>query len=152
MRTPQTTSLVFRGSPGGAVRGMASALFLVIATACGSDATAPEATVSEERYVLQSVDGSQLPFAVPLPPGPVSVEVTAGSARVISDGSCSLSDTARVDNQGTVTTEVNAQSCTWTASGSAISFTFSDHTFTGTVVGTTLTLIQGPETWVYVRE
>ena len=152
MRTPQTTSLVFRGSPGRAVRGMASALFLVIAAACASDATAPEETVSEERYVLQSVDGSPLPFAVSLPPGPVSVEVTAGSVRVISTGTCSVSDTARIDNQGTVTTEVDIQSCTWTASGSAISLTFSDHAFTGTVVGTTLTLIQGDESWVYVGD
>ena len=128
-------------------------LLLVIVSACGSDATAPEDNpdpITVDVYTLQSVDGDPLPFLIPQG-APAIVEVTAGSATLSSDGTCSLSETSRIDFQGNVTTDVNNQSCTWTESGSAITLTFSDHTFTGSLVDSTLTVMQGDQPWVYVK-
>ncbi len=128
-------------------------LLLVIAAACGSDATAPEDNpdpITVDVYTLQSVDGDPLPFLVPQG-APAIVEVTAGSATLRSDGTCTLSETSRIDFQGNVTTDVNDLSCTWTASGSAITLTMSDQTFTGSLVDSTLTVMQGEQPWVYVK-
>ncbi len=129
-------------------------LLLVIAAACGSDATAPDDTpeaTSVDLYALQSVDGDPLPFLVPQG-APAIVEVTAGSAILRSNGTCSLSETSRIDFQGSVTTDVNDLSCTWTESGSAITLTFSDHTFTGSLVDNTLTITQEGLPWVYLKQ
>ena len=121
-----------------------AALFAGIA-ACGDDgdATGTSGTSIFGTYTLQTVDGTNLPFVL-FQIGNDKLEITAGSVRLNSDNTYSLSISLRVTQAGTVTTETDTGAGTFTATGSTIQFSDpgdGSGSFTGSISGNTLTII-----------
>ncbi len=125
-------------------------LLLVLAGGCG-DSTGPDAIPG--LYVLQSVNGDPLPYVLVQQPA-FTEEITAGQIQMNGDGTCSVSETFRVDDEGTVTTFTEDETCTWLANGSAISVTFpDDYVIIGSVVDGTLTIAnEDSDLLVFVRQ
>ncbi len=146
--------------------------FLILATAvlagglltpaCGDDPTEPESIVG--TYILQTLNGMNLPVAPtggpqpPTPPGGgvLIFEFTAGSVRLNSDDTCSLSLTFRTTIDGTVTaTGTDTDTCTYSVTGTTIRFDFPSEapisrTFpAGIISGNTITVVDGGDTFVF---
>jgi hypothetical protein len=128
---------------------------VVTLTGCGGgdDGTSPEATPAG-TYQLKTVDGSSLPY-VWFQFGDSQSEITAGQLIVASSGSCSMSLTTRDTDQGQVTTDTSSANCTWTVSGSVLTFTNSDDPteapFSGVWSGNRLTITDEGMTFVFER-
>ncbi len=122
-------------------------------TACGDDgdATGTGGTSIFGTYALQTVNGTSLPFVL-IQIGNDKIEVTAGSVRLNSDNTYSVSVTFRLTEAGTVTTETDTGAGTYTASGSTIQFSDSgdgEGPFTGSISGNTLTIIDEGVAFVF---
>ncbi len=80
------------------------------------------------------------------------LELTAGSATLNADLTCSLSLTQRETDQGTVTTDTLLQACTYTIDD-GFRLTPSGETFalSGSILGSTLTIIDGGRVFVFVK-
>ena len=115
--------------------------FLVFGlVACGDAGTGVEDIIG--TYVLQSIDGEGLPAVISEIGDPVLAEVTAGDVILNQDLTCSSSlATRRELEDGTVTTSVDAAECAYTFNGRAITLAFPSNTTSGTISGSTLTLI-----------
>ena len=112
--------------------------------ACGDDGIGPEDIVG--TYGLQSIDGEGLPAVFSEIGATVLAEVTAGSVTLNEDMTCSSSLTIRREQNGTVTTSVDAAECTYTFNSGAITLTFpagpaGGSTTSGSISGSMLTLI-----------
>ncbi len=124
-------------------------------TACGDDgdATGTGGTSIFGTYTLQTVNGSSLPFVV-IQVGNDKLEITAGSVRLNSDNTYSISISLRLTEAGTVTTETDTGAGTYTASGSTIQFSDSgdgEGPFTGSISGNTLTIIDEDVAFVFTK-
>ena len=114
--------------------------------ACG-DSTGPESVAG--RYALVSVNGTPLPFVL------VQVlenkfEITAGHIQLNSDGTCSAAVTFRTTEDGVVTTDTEADTCTWTQNNTAIVFTFPDgSTDAGSLIDGTISVTTDGVVLVY---
>ena len=122
-------------------------------TACGDDddATGTGGTSIFGTYALQTIAGTSLP-AVLLEVPDFKIEVTAGSVRLNSDNTYSISISLRLTDAGTVTTETETGAGTYTASGSTIQFSepgTGEGPFTGSISGNTLTIIDEGVTFVF---
>ncbi len=98
-------------------------------TACDGDSTGPGGIFG--TYTLVSIDGENLPVTLQILD--TEVEITAGSLRLNSDNTYTMSLTMTVEG----TTDTGDVSGTFTVDGSTIDF---DEGFTGTVSGNTLTV------------
>jgi hypothetical protein len=117
---------------------------------CGDDSVSPADVAG--TYTLQSVDGVVLPAILSEDESTGNlVEVTAGSATLNQDLTCSLSLDLRETDEGTVTTDTLLQPCTYTIDG-GFTLTPSGGTFalSGSIIGSTLTIIDGGLVFVFV--
>ncbi len=121
-------------------------------TACGDDGDSmgTGGTSIFGTYALQTIDGTSLPFVL-IQIGNDKIEVSAGSVRLNSDNTYSISISLRLTTAGTVTTETDTGAGTFTASGSTIQFSPGDgsNAFTGSISGNTLTIIDEGDTFVF---
>ncbi len=124
---------------------------VALLTACDGDSTGNGGSIVG-TYTLQTFNGENLPVEAlggpPFPPGVVFMfELTAGSVRLNSGNTCSVSITIRTtftDATGnvTVTTDTETDTCTYSVTGTAIRLTDSDGELTTVSInGNTLTLI-----------
>ncbi len=123
---------------------------VALLTACDGDSTGNGGSILG-TYTLQTWNGENLPVQAlggpPFPPGVVFMfELTAGSVRLNSDDTCSLSLTFRTTIDGTVTaTNTETDTCTYSVTGTTIRLIVDPQGFadlvTGTISGNTLTLI-----------
>ncbi len=120
--------------------------------ACGDDDSTGPGSVSG-TYTLQTIDGTSLPFVL-FQIGNDKIEITAGSVRLNSDNTYSISISLRLTRAGTVTTETDTGAGTYTASGSTIQFSDSgdgEGPFTGSISGNTLTIIDEGVAFVFTK-
>ena len=111
--------------------------------ACGDDSVSPADVAG--TYTLLSVDEVGLPATLSESESTgYLLELTAGSATLNADLTCSLSFTQRETDQGTVTTDTLVSACTYTIDDGFM-LTPSGETFAlnGSILGTTLTIIDG---------
>ncbi len=128
---------------------MAVALF----TACDGDSTGNGGSIVG-TYTLQTLNGESLPAQRP-GGGPVTMdELTAGSVRLNSDNTCSLSLTFQTTIDGTVTaTDTETDTCTYSVTGTTIRFDFpsGEAPITGTISGNTITIVVFGDTFVFTK-
>jgi hypothetical protein len=92
------------------------------------------------RYSLRSMNGETLPFVL-IQVVNDSVVVTSGHLQLNDDGTCSSSLSLTVTEGGQVTTETDSDTCTWTRTGSAIFFVWSDNsTDAGSLTGSQISV------------
>ncbi len=123
------------------------ALAVSLLTGCG-DATGPEAIAG--NYALRTINGQDLPFIL-VQVLSDKIEITAGSVRINSDNTYSTSVTVAITEGGTTTSETGTSTGTYTLNGTAITFTSEGETFTGSITGNTLTIIDEGLTLVYQK-
>ena len=98
---------------------MTLVMAVALLTACDGDSTGNSGSIVG-TYTLQTLNGMNLPVAPSGPPPPtppggavLTFELTAGSVRLNSDDTCSLSLTFRTTIDGTVTaTNTETDTCT----------------------------------------
>ena len=125
-------------------------LVLVGLGACGDDSVSPADVAG--TYILLSVDGEGLPATLSEDENSGNlVEVTAGSATLNQDLTCSLSFDLRETDQDTVNTDTVVSACTYTIDDGFM-LTLSEETVAlpGSILGSTLTLIDGGRTFVFL--
>ena len=118
--------------------------------ACGDDSVSPADVAG--TYTLLSVDGEGLPAILSEDESIGNlIEVTAGSATLNQDLTCSLSFDLRETDQGTVTTDTLVSACTYTIDD-GFRLTPSGETFSlsGSILGSTLTIIDGGRVFVFL--
>ncbi len=138
---------------------------VALLTACDDDTTGPGSIVG--TYTLQTFNGMNLPVVVdsvgpgPQPPpqpdiapsGVMSfiVELTAGSVRLNSGNTCSVSLTFRTTDDGTVTADTETETCTYSVTGTTIQLDFpGEAPITGTISGNTITFVdEDGDTFVF---
>ncbi len=135
---------------------------VALLTACEGDSTGNGGSIVG-TYTLQTFNGDNLPAGLPGGPvGPGGVvsmdEFTAGSLRLNSDDTCSLSLTERTtvtDATGnvTVTTDTRTGTCTYSVAGTTIQLDFllGDPPITGTISGNTITVVEDRNTFVFTK-
>lgn len=136
---------------------MTLVMAVALLTACDGDSTGNGGSIVG-TYTLQTLNGMNLPVAPssmppPTPPGAVlTFELTAGSVRLNSDDTCSLSLTFRTTIDGTVTaTNTETDTCTYSVTGTTIRFDFpGEAPVTGTISGNTITFIDR-DTFVFTK-
>jgi hypothetical protein len=95
---------------------------LAVATACGGDATGPNAKTPEGTYAISTVNGKTPPVAVFNEPDYI-LEVTSGSLVLTHDGKYSAVLTTRQTVPDNTSIFVDSTSGTWVLSGSEVQFT-----------------------------
>ncbi len=136
---------------------------VALLTACDGDSTGNGGSIVG-TYTLQTLNGMNLPVAPtggpqpPTPPGGAVLifEFTAGSVRLNSDDTCSLSLTFRTTIDGTVTaTGTDTDTCTYSVTGTTIRFDFpseapiSRRIPAGIISGNTITVVDDGDTFVF---
>ena len=131
---------------------------VALLTACDGDSTGNGDASIFGTYTLQTFNGENLPVEAqggpPFPPGVVFMfELTAGSVRLNSDDTCSLSLTFRTTIDGTVTaTGTETDTCTYSVTGTTIRFDFpGEAPVTGTISGNTITAVVDGDTFVFTK-
>ena len=118
--------------------------------ACGDDIVSPADVAG--TYTLLSVDGEGLPATL----GETEItgsllEVTAGSATLNQDLTCSLSFDLRDTDPDTVTTDTIVSACTYTIDdGFRLTLSEENVALSGSILGSTLTLIDGGRVFVFL--
>jgi hypothetical protein len=118
---------------------IAAFAMLPLSLACGSsnDSTAPDASAYVGSYTLTKIDGQSLPTTIS--EGGTDVNVTAGSAQILANGTWSAALTA--------TPVALNLTGTYTVSGNSLILRDSnDGTSTATLSGDQLTVTTGDET------
>jgi hypothetical protein len=95
---------------------------LAVATACGGDATGPNAKTPEGTYAISTVNGKTPPVAVFNEPDYI-LEVTSGSLVLTHDGKYSAVLTTRQTVPDNTSIFVDSTAGTWVLSGSEVQFT-----------------------------
>ena len=126
------------------------ALAVGLLVGCGNP-TGPEAIAG--NYTLRTIDGQDLPFAIEAQTQmlDVEIELAAGSLRINSDNTFSLSLTLATTVGGTTTSETETTTGSYTLNETAITLTSDGETVTGSIIGNTLTLIDEGLTFVYQK-
>ena len=139
------------------IRRVSLALLVCSLVACGDDGTGDDGTGLDDivgTYVLQSIDGEELPVVVSEIGAPDLLEITAGNVILSQDMTCS----ERLDRRATrpgrdpfVGTKTDV--CSYTFSDGAITLTFpADGTIlTGSITGSTLTSTDDGSVFVYEK-
>ena len=107
------------------IRRVLLALLVFGLVACGVDVTDPGSVSG--TYTLRSINGDPLPVVI----GPS--EITAGSLTLNEDLTCSISITARVTEDGIVTTETETEMCSYTLDSGSITYTTSTGVASGLI-------------------
>ncbi len=136
---------------------------VALLTACDGDSTGNGGSIVG-TYTLQTFNGASLPAGLPgggpVAPGtPVAIEeLTAGSVRLNSGNTCSVSITIRTtftDATGnvTVTTDTATETCTYSVTGTTIQLDFpGEAPITGTISGNTITVVdEDGDTFVFTK-
>jgi len=131
------------------------ATLVVAFLALGCNAITAPAGALTGAYTLQSVNGGGLPYVASASGGD-TVQVTSGSVAIQSDSTFVTTLSSRVASPGVVTTSTRTQGGTWTASGTTISFNYTNGgSDAGSVSGNVLTIIattgSGPLTYVFQK-
>ena len=148
---------------------MTLVMAVALLTACDGDSTGNGGSILG-TYTLQTLNGMNLPVAPtggpqpPTPPGGAVLifELTAGSVRLNSDDTCSVSLTFRTtitDAAGnvTVTTDAETDTCTYSVTGTTIRFDFpgeapvSRRIPAGIISGNTITVVDDGDTFVFTK-
>ena len=144
---------------------MTLVMAVALLTACDGDSTGNGGSILG-TYTLQTLNGMNLPVAPtggpqpPTPPGGgvLIFEFTAGSVRLNSDDTCSLSLTFRTTIDGTVTaTGTETDACTYSVTGTTIRFDFPGEAPitrripAGIISGNTITVVDDGDTFVFSK-
>ena len=130
-------------------RALTVALTVNLLTGCGG-ATGPEAIAG--NYTLRMIDGQDLPFAIVHPNDPsITAEIIAGSVRLNNDNTFSASQTVEITESGTTTSGTVTFAGMYTLNGTVIALTSEGETFSGSIIGNTLTVIDDGFTFVYQK-
>ncbi len=124
------------------------ALAVGLLAGCGNP-TGPEAIAG--NYTLRTINGQDLPFAIEAQLLDGEIELAAGSLRINSDNTFSLSLTLATTVGGTTTSETETTTGSYTLNEMAITLTSDGETVTGSITGNTLTLIDEGLTFVYQK-
>ena len=120
---------------------------LLLALACGGDATGPEDSVAG-TYSLRTVNGANLPYVV-FQSGQDKSELTS-DVLTLTESSFTQLSTIRTTINGQVTTTTEADAGSFTRSGTAASFQFNSGTSgTGTIGGGQITVALSGFSFVY---
>jgi len=130
--------------------------FLILAAlvlaACGSDSTGPKTVNVVGVYQLQTVNGNALPYSETS--GGTTTSITADQLSLNADETFSeITDYRVTDGVTTVTTQ-GAGIGVYTSANGAVSFTQTSpnaSTFSGSVSGNQLTIIEAGATFVFRR-
>lgn len=130
------------------------------AAACGSDGpTSPAASASDTiagSFTLDKVNTTSLPVTIASDPGNYSLEITAGSAVLQGNGQqFIIAITSKETVAGHASTYIDSTSGTWTQITGAITFTMTGGgtaTSTGVWDGTTLTIVQDADTYIFKKQ
>jgi hypothetical protein len=115
---------------------------VTLAAGCGGDNNVTGTGNPTGTYTLRSIEGDPVPaMLVQLPD--YTFEITAGNLTLNADGSYTGSITWRENDDGAVDSDTDEDAGTWTRSNSAFSFVSSvqDLAFTGSLSGSTMTVI-----------
>ena len=124
------------------------ALAVGLLAGCGNP-TGPEAIAG--NYTLRTINGQDLPFTIEAALLDGKIELAAGSLRINSDNTFSLSLTLATTEGGTTTSETETTTGSYTLNETAITLTSDGETVTGSITGNTLTLIDEGLTFVYQK-
>ena len=124
------------------------ALAVGLLAGCGNP-TGPEAIAG--NYTLRTINGQDLPFTIEAALLDGKIELAAGSLRINSDNTFSLSLTLATTEGGTTTSETETTTGAYTLNETAITLTSDGETVTGSITGNTLTLIDEGLTFVYQK-
>lgn len=128
------------------MRGMVIGLVVLAAAACGKSSTAAATADEIGTYSLVSVNGAAVPCNIT--EGSVTARITAGSLTFSSGGTVRVvtSFTVNGQQQGT---DVSG---TYTRAGSAFTMHYTNGgANTGTLSGTSFTMMNEGMAWVYAR-
>ena len=132
------------------MRRTAVLLGLIAAAAC-ADATAPDLTPYAGNYTLRTINGGPLPYAVLQAPD-VKLEITADTIVLTTNGRfADLTHYRRARSTG-IDFPADTLNGAWTVRGQTITFTAqAGDIFSGTITGTTFSLVGNATTSVYAR-
>ena len=124
---------------------------LSAAAACGDDAVSPPSIFG--TYTLHAVDAKQLP-ALLLNDGDYTFEAADGAYVLRENGTFSSSQTWREEYQGWTHLSTHSFEGTFTLSGSTVTFVWPSDgaTWTGTLTGSELTVVDDDQLWLYRKE
>lgn len=127
---------------------------LVVASACGSDSTAPVVDISVVgTYNLKTVNGQGLPF-VAIQSGQNSVSLLADQIIVADGGTWTESSSARVVTNGVSANQVGSDHGTWLRSGSNVSLISAiagNAPYNGTFGGNQMIVTDGTFAYVFSK-
>jgi hypothetical protein len=119
--------------------------------ACDDDGSGPELDVTG-TYQLQTINGATLPFVLLQTGTTYRLEVLSGEITLNSNGTFTEEATVREDDNGTITTETQTVTGTYTQLNNAVSLRDTDGvTLTAAINGNTMTFIEDGVTLVYRR-
>ena len=126
-------------------------LVAALALAACKDGTGPEDVAGV--YSLKSVDGAKLPLPLGTDSLGYRYEVSSAYLALAADGVVILAETVRITFRTQSTTDTQALTGSWTASGDEIRMTFpaTGDVLLGKLKGSTLTVTVGTSTAIYVR-
>lgn len=124
---------------------------LPIVAAC-SDSTGPRVSAAG-TWNLKTVNGANLPFTF-FSDGTTTMEVTSDVITVSEGGAFTELTTFRTTENGSATTDTQAEAGHYTLSGNNVTFTYNDGSFfgTGTISGNTLTISETGLSLVYEKQ
>jgi hypothetical protein len=133
------------------MRKLAALMVLVVALACGDSSTAPDLTESAGNYVMRTINGNPLPFAV-LTTADVKLEITAETLYMTSNGRFSDVTRYRRTALGAVDFPADTLGGEWTIRGQTVSLKATNgYLFTASLVGNTLTIEGDGLSFVYTK-
>ena len=129
------------------------ASWVVVLGACREDSLFPEEVAG--TYALETINGDPLPWNIGSGAGKI-LDITAGSAVLGSDSSCSVSftiQTAEFDvfgELGSPTTMTESDSCTFVLDGGGLTLIYSTgDPDTGSVSGSQVTVLRDDNVFVF---
>lgn len=120
-------------------------------SACGDSGTGPSRTAFPGIWILASVNGVALPFAVQeVNP---RIEITSERLDVASNGTFTQTGMVRITNGGQVSVQAYADAGNWTVTGSVATFRFNSDGSSdrGTVTDNTFSVTEADYSFVYAK-
>lgn len=135
------------------MRQLIPVLALATAVACGGDSKPPTTSSAGVTYKLQTINGSPLPYTVTVF-GPDKVEYLDDQVTLTDGGNYAESGHIRTTQNGQATTDVITDAGLFVRNGEALSFqsAVDGSTATGTLSGTTLTVLTPGLSSVYTKQ
>ena len=122
----------------------------VIAAACGDSSTGPDLASSAGNYAMRSINGALLPFTL-LTTADVKLEITSDTLYLTTNGHFADIGHYRRTTLGVVDFPADTLAGDWTIRGTTLSMTSPQGTFTGNLVGNTLTIEGAGISSVYTK-